>query len=111
MINIKRFGGVVIAAVVVIGLAVFAYGSIQPKGQIYLYGEAHGEDIIIEKELEIWKSYYQEKNVRHLFIEAPYYTAELLNLWMNEDNNEILNEIYDDWTGSLAASSNVKAFF
>jgi len=59
----------------------------------HLYGEAHGEDKIIEKELEIWKSYYQEKNLRHLFIESPYYTAELLNLWMNEDNNEILNEI------------------
>jgi len=36
MINIKQFGGVVIATIIVIGLAVFTYGSVQPKGQIYL---------------------------------------------------------------------------
>ena len=67
----------------------------QPStGQIYLYGELHGNDNIYAAELEQWQSYYQEQNMRHLFVELPYYTAEFLNLWLQADNDDILNEIY-----------------
>ena len=37
-------------------------------GRIYLYGELHGNEKILEKELELWKKYYHEENMRHLFV-------------------------------------------
>ena len=81
------------------------------SGQIYLYGENHGVEKILEKELELWGEYYQKENMRHLFIEYPYYTAELLNLWMQSDNDDILEELYKDWEGSAAHNAYVKEFY
>ena len=45
-------------------------------GQIYLFGEEHGVEKILNKEVEIWNDYYHNQNMRHLFVELPYYTAE-----------------------------------
>lgn len=80
-------------------------------GQIYLYGENHGVEKILEKELEIWGEYYHKDSMRHLFIEYPYYTAELLNVWMKSDSDDILDEIYNDWEGSPAHNPHVKEFY
>lgn len=52
------------------------------SGQIYLYGEVHGVKSILEKEFKIWKAYYENHEMRHLFIEIPYYSAEYINFWM-----------------------------
>lgn len=73
-----------------------------PSGEIYLYGELHSNEEIIKKEFELWKDYYHNGGLRHLFLESPYYTAEYLNLWMQAEDDEILDEIYDDWEGSAA---------
>lgn len=81
------------------------------SGQIYLYGEHHGVEKILVKELEIWGEHYQNENMRHLFIEFPYYTAELLNLWMHSDSDEILDEIYNDWEGTQSKNPYVKEFY
>ena len=83
----------------------------QSQGQIYLYGEQHGVEQILNKEFELWQDYYQNKNMRHLFIESPYYTAEFLNIWMQSDNDDIFNEVYEDWTGSASYNPNVKDFY
>ncbi len=80
-------------------------------GQIYLYGEEHGVKKTIKKEFELWQDYYDTQGMRHLFIEIPYYTAEFLNRWMQEDDDTILNAIYDDWDGTSAHNPNVKAFY
>lgn len=80
-------------------------------GQIYLYGEYHGIEKILKKELEIWGEYYSKNNMRHLFIELPYYNAEFLNLWMKSDNDDILEEMYNDWKGTASYSSHVKDFY
>lgn len=40
-------------------------------GQIYLYGEAHGIEKILDEEFLIWKNYYDNNNMRHLFEELP----------------------------------------
>jgi PBP1b-binding outer membrane lipoprotein LpoB len=45
--------------------------SSKPTGQIYLYGEQHGVEKILDKELELWCDYYNKKNMRHLFIIKP----------------------------------------
>ncbi len=90
-------------------------GSFEPSdkssGQIYLYGENHGVEKILEKELEIWGEYYNKDNMRHLFIEYPYYTAEFLNLWMQSDSDNILDNIYDDLEGTAAHNPHVKEFY
>ncbi len=80
-------------------------------GQIYLYGEAHGEEKILEKEFELWYDYYHNQGMRHLFIENPYYTGEFLNLWMQSDDDKILDEVYDEWVGTLSHEAVVKTFY
>lgn len=80
-------------------------------GQIYLYGEHHGVEKILEKELELWGKYYADENMRHLLIESPYYTAEFLNLWMQSDSDDILEEVYYDWKGTAAYNPYIKEFY
>lgn len=72
------------------------------SGQSYLYGEMHGVEKILDKEIELWYEYYHNQDMRHLFIEHSYYTAEFLNLWMQSDNNEILDAVYTDWAGTAS---------
>ena len=81
------------------------------KGKIYLYGEAHGVESILIKELELWHDHYHNENIRHLFIEIPYFTAEFLNIWMQSDSDEILDAIYEDWAGTQSHVSTVKEFY
>lgn len=49
--------------------------------------------------------------MRHLFVEYPYYTAQLLNEWMKAADDTILEEIYGDWEGTMAQQESVKNFF
>lgn len=83
----------------------------QASGKIYLYGEAHGVSKIMDKESELWSKYYHDEGMRHLFVELPYFTAEYLNLWMQSDNDNILEEIYDDWEGVALHNPDVQAFY
>jgi hypothetical protein len=85
--------------------------SSQPSGQIYLYGEQHGVEKILDKELELWGECYGNKNMHHLFVELPYYTAEFLNIWMKSDNDGILDEIYAEWIGTASHAPCVKEFY
>lgn len=79
--------------------------------QIFLYGEAHAQKKILDRELELWGQYYHEKGMRHLFVEGAYYTAEFLNLWMTSENDDILDDVYADWKGTLGHNPEVKAFY
>ena len=83
----------------------------QFNGSIFLVGENHGVEKILMKELELWRKYYQEESMRHLFVELPYYSAELLNLWMLSDNNDILDELYKDWEGTLSHNPFIEKFY
>lgn len=73
-----------------------------PKGagNMYLYGEEHGNAKIMEGEFELWDSYYHNDGMRDLFLEIPYFTAQYLNVWMQSDNDDILYEVYDDIDGT-----------
>ena len=83
----------------------------QDSRQIYLYGESHGVEKILDKEFELWYNYYHQQGMRHLFIEYPYYTAEFLNIWMQSNNDEILDEIYADWQGTQSQVPEIKEFY
>jgi len=80
------------------------------SGVIYLYGEEHGKEKILNKELELWGEHYKQ-GMRHLFREAPYYSAEFLNIWMQSDSDEILDEIYDDLARTPAHNPYFKDFY
>lgn len=80
-------------------------------GHIYLYGEQHGVEKILDKEFELWKAYYTDQSMRHLFLEFPYYTAEFLNVWMQSGDDTILDGIYDDWEGTASYQPCIKSFF
>jgi hypothetical protein len=86
-------------------------GVTQASGSIYLYGEAHGNARIMDKEYELWSEYYHNEGMRHLFVEQSYFTAEYLNLWMQSDNDDILEEIYEDWEGTAGHTPYTKTFF
>ena len=85
--------------------------STPPPGQIYLYGESHAVQHILDRELELWSGYYNDQGMRHLFVEAPYYTAEFLNLWMQSDSDDILDALYQDWERSLSHDPGVREFY
>ena len=84
--------------------------AVHSKGQIWLYGENHSDPKCLQKELEIWGSFYAG-GMRDLFVELPFYTAELLNQWMHADSNRILNDIFQDWDGTAACSPEYLKFF
>ena len=88
--------------------------TIQPEskssGKIFLYGETHGVKQILNREIEIWKGYYEE-GMRDLFIEIPYYTAQYLNLWMKAEDDAILDALYQDWKGSAMHSEEILTFY
>lgn len=122
MKNIKFFWLIVI--VVILIPAIFAacadasepdYKTFGPPpqtyGKIYLYGEQHGEQKIMDKETEFWCGYYNDENMRHLFVELPYYTAEYLNMWMKSESDDILDEIYNDLTGTAMHVPYTKDFY
>lgn len=79
-------------------------------GQIFLIGEDHGLESYYQKEFEIWSIYYNEYGLRDLFREEAYYTSEYLNLWMHADNDDILNELSQDW-GDMSAAVQVELDF
>lgn len=107
---------VAIAAVIIINLLDFSstqstFKTKQQSKQIFLYGEEHSIKSILEKELELWSAYYHDDGMRDLFVELPYYTAEYMNLWMQSDNDDILDLLYQDWEGTAMHSQEVIDFY
>lgn len=80
-------------------------------GDIFLYGEQHAVEGILEKELELWLSYYQNNGMRDLFVELPYYDAEYLNLWMQSADDVILEQLYQEWEGTALHAQAVLDFY
>ena len=89
----------------------FSSKSRPSSGNIFLYGEQHSVEQILEKELELWSSHYQNDGMRDLFVELPYYTAEYLNLWMTSDGDDILDSLFQDWDGTAVCSQEVLCFY
>lgn len=112
----KKVGIVItIAVVVLIFMGYFVMQLFEKEeqlsGKIYLYGEEHSVENILEKEFELWSLYYQKDGMRDLFIELPYYTAEYMNIWMKSDSDDILDLLYQDWIGTAMYSQEVLDFY
>ncbi len=81
------------------------------ESKIYLYGEAHADEEIIEKEYELWHDYYYNHGMRHLFIEASYFTVHYMNEWMKSETDEIFEDIYEEWGGTPAHNEHTYNFY
>ncbi len=79
-------------------------------GEIYLFGEEHSNERILDKELELWKGYY-DTGMRDLFVELPYYDAIFLNEWMKADDDKLLNDLFADMDGTAACTAQVHDFY
>lgn len=64
---------------------------------IYLYGEEHGREADTDKEFSLWKDYYDKEGMRNLFLEVPNFVAGYLNLWMADDDDQILEILRDQY--------------
>ena len=62
-------------------------------GNIRLYGETHGQQDLLDRELELWRTHYGEGG-RHLFVELAYYEAQLLNRWMEAEDDALLDHLF-----------------
>lgn len=82
-----------------------------PSGKIYLYGELHSDEFILDMEFALWDTYYHDNGMRDLFIEYPYYSAEFLNLWMVSEDDGMLDELFRDLEGTAAATAQNRAFY
>ena len=76
----------------------------------YLFGEIHGSEAVCLKEFEIWKDFYG-RGFRHLFLEIPYFNAQFLNLWINSEDDLILDELWADNKGAAGNSDFDREFF
>lgn len=79
-------------------------------GEIYLYGEYHANERLLQKELELWRDCYA-RGMRYLFVELAYYTAQYFNLWMQAEDDTILLEVFKDWEGSFSYNELVLDFY
>lgn len=103
-----KYAAIVLIVTLLVGLF-WSYVKNGPKGEIYLYGEEHSKQSILDKELSIWGEYY-EKGMRDLFVEFPYTDAQFLNLWMQADDDELLDLQFKDWGGTEGGTEVMKNF-
>ena len=95
-------------------LAMFAFilsGCEKEPPKIYLYGESHGIEIYIMKEYELWYDHYHNEGIRHLFIEDSFAGAQLLNMWMQSDDDAILEQLREDVKGTAAYAEDNWEFY
>lgn len=84
---------------------------LEAQGLIFLYGTEYGSKAMLDELFQQWQTHYQQDKMRHLFLELPDYTAELLNMWLREEDNQILNAVYADWYGTDLYSEQLKRFY
>ncbi|MCL1997622.1 MAG: hypothetical protein FWG65_02535 [Turicibacter sp.] len=68
-------------------------------GTAYLFGEIHGNELYLNVQLSLWRDFYNE-GMRHMFVELPFFGAEWLNLWMQADDDDILDNFFASFRGT-----------
>lgn len=84
---------------------------LEAQGMIFLYGVEYDSKPMLDEIFQKWQTHYEQDKMRHLFVELPDYTAELLNIWLREEDNQILNDVYEDWYGTDLYSQQLKRFY
>ncbi|MCL2372592.1 MAG: hypothetical protein FWC78_04230 [Defluviitaleaceae bacterium] len=65
------------------------------RGQIYLYGELHCDEEIMQMQLALWRKHYHDEKLRYLFHEHCYCTTAFLNIWMRSASDDVLEMLYE----------------
>ena len=87
----------IFATLIVISACQNNSAEIEKPAKIYLYGEEHGTESDTKKEFTLWKDYYDNQGMRNLFLEVPNFVAGYLNRWMDEDDDQILEILRDQY--------------
>ena len=78
----------------------FSPHTAKEEAKIYLYGSIKDKHKNSEKsdkrKYEVWKDHYDNHGIRHLFLEIPYFSAQLLNLWMHEKDDSIISDFSEE---------------
>lgn len=82
----------------------------EAAGTVYLYGEEHAKEELIQQELELWENLYAT-GARDLFLEDGYASAQLLNQWMQAEDDTLLNEHFKAVQGTLGGSEVYRTFY
>lgn len=82
----------------------------EAAGTVYLYGEEHANEKMIEQELEHWEELYAA-GARDLFLEDGYASAQLLNQWMQAEDDTHLNEHFKAVQGTMGGSEVYRTFY
>jgi len=82
----------------------FEIGGNINTAKIILIGEEHSISWILGKQIEKWRYYYTNEELRDIFIEVPFFTGRFFNLWMKSDNDDILDLIFEDMKGTLGGT-------
>ena len=82
----------------------------ETAGTVYLYGEEHANEEMIAQELERWEELYAA-GARDLFLEDGYASAQLLNRWMQAEDDALLNEHFKALQGTYGGSESYQAFY
>ena len=101
----KRLFALLLALCLTMGAGALAQGS------VLLLGEQHSVPAILDRELELWDALYHEQGARHLFVELPYYTGELLNAWMAQEDDTLLYTVFDALAGTAGGSARALQFY
>lgn len=72
----------------------------EEKAWIFLIGERHGKEKFIQEEFNQWRYYYEKYGFRHMMVEIGYCSAQMLNLWMKAEDDEILETWFANVEGT-----------
>lgn len=89
--------GLIFAMLIAISACQNNTAETEKPAKIYLYGEEHGREADTKKEFALWKDYYDNEGMRNLFLEVPNFVAGYLNLWMVDDDDQILEILRDQY--------------
>jgi len=89
----------------------FETGGNMNTAKIILIGEEHGIGWILDKQIEKWRYYYANEGLRDIFIEVSFFTGHFFNLWMESDNDDILDSIFEDMHGTFGGTPAFYEFY
>ncbi len=78
---------------------------------VYLTGEAHGTELSYKMQQYMARYFIEEQGVRYILLEAPVSEGELLNMYLETGDTEILKNVVNKFEGSYAYNQDTYDLF
>lgn len=78
---------------------------------VYLTGEAHGTELSYKMQQYMARYFIEEQGVRYILLEAPVSEGELLNVYLETGDTEILKNVLNKFKGSYAYNQDTYDLF